>query len=278
MAPTKPPYSLTQANSRIYINYTVQPILNTKSRVDSHCVHNDTGLNKSRPGGIRNAISALSKISFTLLTIALTFLTVTLTLGQYYQGGYLTRINVTTLWKNGYSADTRNRVTKFNAYYKDDPAGASRSFDNLADPQKVFSAEVLRSDLKLMRLLASDLEDKWRGLQDNKKLRVLPDNEKWQNLSDNDIIEAALKYRNAFIECLNTMEAVKAVIQKRPWFGINPDSLEVRYNCLITDLTKKLHPFILSYRQYNRRPTDAWFILTQKNDAYTACTEVKDEP
>lgn len=204
--------------------------------------------------GLRYILSRFkSEIVFAILTIVLT-------LGQYYQGAYSTRTGIATLWREGYTSEVRNRVTKFAAYYKGWGKSAGDSLDILITPEEVFNGTSIRNDPNLKRLLDADVK-KLRAEQKGKY-----DAEAEQE--DEYYVEAALNYRNAIIEFLNTMEAVKAVIQARPWwiniFGINPDSLDARYNGVIGDYTDKLRPFIEKYRQDNPRETPPWIILTDE--------------
>jgi hypothetical protein len=85
--------------------------------------------------------------------------------------------------------------------------------------------------------------------------------------TDEDYIEVILKYRNAIIECLNTIEAVKAVIQSKPLpFKVNifyKDTLEGRYRDIIEELKDGLMDFIVAYREdHSTRETEAWYVLT----------------
>jgi hypothetical protein len=192
----------------------------------------------------------------TVLTVMLAVLTLTLTLGQYYQTGYTIRIGITEIWKDGYTADTRDRVAKFvfhyHQYWKHDHKRAETSLDILVDPGKVFDGKTVRNDENLAKLLAFDVEE--RAQQQNRAA------------TDNDYTEAALKYRNALIECLNTVEAVKAVIHAKPrWMKIfgKPDLLEERYKYLIIQRTEELFDFMQRYRHHNQRRIAAWYILTE---------------
>jgi hypothetical protein len=220
---------------------------------------NDESMREPNQERFRRFVSRFrSEIVFGLLTVVLALLTLTLTLGQYYQSGYSTRIGITTIWQEGYTEDTRNRVAKFTVYesWAQDEASAKRSMDILIDPHQVFNADKIRGDQNLMRLLDDDLKEKARELKTDQ-----------QKLTDHDYVAAALKYRNAIIESLNTMEAVEAVIQAKPklvrMFG-SPDLLEERYSDLITERTKDLHPFIERYRCHYKRSTEAWHLLTEK--------------
>jgi hypothetical protein len=190
---------------------------------------------------------------------------------QYYQAGYSTRIGVTTIWKNAYTADTRNRVNRFAVYYtrwdKENHGEAVESVDILADQHRIFDGEVIRKDKNLLQLLDSDLEEKWQMLQ-GQGIRQPVKGGKWGTLSDGDFVDAALKYRNAVIDCLNALEAIQAIINNRPP-GIDkeepmPDRLEPRYQDLINDLVRELHPFICKYNEANPRPTAPWSNLIDK--------------
>jgi hypothetical protein len=84
-----------------------------------------------------------------------------------------------------------------------------------------------------------------------------------------DYSRAVLKYRDAIIECLNTAEAVKAVIRSRPLpfrrHLLYSDTLEGRYNDIIDELKTDLGGFIRLYRaEFAGRDTPAWFVLTSE--------------
>lgn len=86
-------------------------------------------------------------------------------------------------------------------------------------------------------------------------------------ITNEEYIEIIFKYRNAIIECLNTMEAVKAVIQSKPLpFKITifyKDTLEGRYRDIIEELKENLMDFIAAYREeHSDRETEAWYVLT----------------
>jgi hypothetical protein len=203
--------------------------------------------------------------------LVLAALALILAMGQYYQNGHATRIGITEIWKDGYTADTRDRVAKFthhhDTFWVRNPKTAAESLDKLIDTAKVFDGRIIREDENLRRLLEDEVNEEEENQTNNdesdkaKQRRV---NKKYS--------EAALKYRSAILECLNTLEAVKAVIDGRPLpirvMG-NPDRLEERYKWLIVQRTKELLPFIYKYREHNPRPIAAWHILTQDTDAET---------
>lgn len=217
------------------------------------------------------ALLAFSALATATTTVIISPKIMTLTESQVYQGGYSTRIGVTTIWHDGYPADTRNRVSKFSVSYADWIKAnggeaikeAMESVDILANQGRVFNGKSIRENQNLMRLLDSDLEEKRRALWGEAGWRRLKEEEKLQALSDNDLVDAALKYRNAIIECLNAMEAIQAIMANRPerLDQMMPDDLERRYRDLISDLTGNLSPFICKYREANQRKTPPWDIL-----------------
>lgn len=203
--------------------------------------------------------------------LVLAALALILAMGQYYQNGHATRIGITEIWKDGYPADTRDRVAKFthhyNTFWAPNPKTAAESLDKLIDPAKVFDGQIVREDENLRRLLEDEVNEE----EDNQTNNDESDKAK-QRRVNKKYSEAALKYRSAILECLNTLEAVKAVIDGRPLpiraMG-NPDRLEERYKWLIVQRTKELLPFIYKYREHNQRPIAAWHILTQDTEAET---------
>jgi hypothetical protein len=203
--------------------------------------------------------------------LVLAALALILAMGQYYQNGHATRIGITEIWKDGYTADTRDRVAKithhYYAFWKHNPEAAADSLDKLLGPAKVFDGRIIRDDENLRRLLEDEVNEEEENQTNNDEA----DKAK-QGRVNKKYSEAALKYRSAILECLNTLEAVKAVIDGRPLpiraMG-NPDRLEERYKWLIVQRTNELLPFIYKYREHNRRPIEAWHILTQDTDAET---------
>lgn len=191
--------------------------------------------------------------SYSKTGIVLALLAVILTLGQYYQNWYDLRNGTTEIWREGYPDETRDRVARFTLHYKrwkeSDSKAAINSLDNLIKPENVFDGKILRSDKNLKTLLDYDFED------DGKER------------TDKQYVDVALKYRNAIIGCLNTIEAVESVIQARPlWMHLfgNASLLEDRYEDLIKQRTQELQDFIDRYRLANQRDTPAWIGLNPR--------------
>lgn len=129
------------------------------------------------------------------------------------------------------------------------------------------------------KLLANDIEKRIEEKKKNlkttptplssiNKSNPTPDSDQDKiGLTAEDYIEFVNKYRNAIIECLNTLEAVKAVIQSKPLpFRVSifyKDTLEGRYRDIIEELRNNLDEFIVAYRKVtNTRETEAWYVLT----------------
>ena len=198
--------------------------------------------------------------------IVLSVLALILAGGQYLQSINSMSTDSAKLWKDGYTSVVRNRVTKFISLCKNwrdtNPEGTVNSLRIFTHSDEVLKGESIYKDHNLMELLAPDLE------------KISPDlkvTEEGGKLTYNDIVEAALNYRGSIIECLNTMEAVKTVIQTRPWWFnlISRDYLGERYNGLTKELTEGvkgsggLRPFIDQYRLSHPRDTPVWAILTE---------------
>ena len=200
-----------------------------------------------------------------------TLLTLTLSLGQYFYSSINTRMTIANIWRDGYTSETRNRVTKFRHHqrmWKDardnnqtapDPAA---TINRLVDPELLFSkSSPIEGDIYLAELLADDAIRK-----DGKT----PTNA--------DYVQAALAYRNAIIECLNTMEVVNAVIESRPLPFISriiySGTLSGRYKDVILEHREELRTFIDLYRRLpekrgKKRETPAWYALTDEESYWT---------
>ena len=195
---------------------------------------------------------------------------VILALGQYFYSGINTRMTIAALWREGYKAETRSRVAKFvylfhiwqDRYEKDKNQSYNPDFTlyNLASPEKLFTPDFIQGDQNIRELVIDDI-----------KLEKIKDKTtgKDRDITNGDYINAALNYRNAIIECLNTMEAVKAVIEAKPWpFRtqiLYADTLEGRYKDIIEEQKDDLLPFINTYRDIHyKRQTKAWFVLTSE--------------
>lgn len=272
-------------------------------------------------------VSVIRVIKIELLFAILALL---LSLGQYFQNSINVRINITETWRNGYTSETRNRVTRFRHFYKKckkdyGDKTAKESVRKLIEREELFDKDI-REDKCIKDLVKDEIDsikrkerDKkapieyikfalksWRencGNDDNckdkfndsvrkmfesnelfegeisadkliKELDSVDINSLQQKVKDreptkDEYVEIVLKYRNAIIECLNTAEAVKAVIQSKPLpFRITifyRDTLEGRYRDIIEELKVDLMDFIEIYRvSVPKRETEAWYVLTSR--------------
>lgn len=200
------------------------------------------------------------------LSVIIALSALVLAFGQYYQNGLATRTNIATLWNDGWTDETRSRVTKFRAHCKNWKAkngeqSVITSLDLLMDAasgRPNIARDVLQ-DENLKMLIASDLEQERQKLKDAKLDR---------DLTDEEVIQVVLRYRNSIINTLNTIEVIQAVIHTKPlWFRFklfDSDALEYRYSDTIRELTTDLMPFIERYRATTHgRATPTWFILTK---------------
>lgn len=198
-------------------------------------------------------------IRFELLT---GLLGLALALGQYFYSSINTRMTIANIWRDGYTADNRNRVAKFRHLYKTWKFSYEHG-NGEPDP-----------DETVRRLVyMSLLYDKSFPLKDDKNITELVSDEialiNGRSPTNEDYISATLKYRNAIIESLNTMEAVKAVIEARPlpFFKsiVYPDTLGGRYQDVIIETRRDLKSFINHYREMTKeRKTPAWYVLTNE--------------
>jgi len=200
-----------------------------------------------------------------------------LALGQYYQNGLATRTNIATLWNEGWTDETRTRVTKFRAYSqtwkaKNGEQSVVNSIDLLmvAASGKPQTARDILNDENLSMLIASDLQLERQRLKDENLDR---------ELTDDEVIQVVLRYRNSIINTLNTIEVIQAVIQTKPlWFRFrvfDSDALEYRYSDTIRELTTDLLPFIERYRATTHgRTTPTWYILTKPSSGFNESTSL----
>lgn len=190
-----------------------------------------------------------------------------LSLGQYFQSGIAIRINITSIWREGYTSEIRDRVSKFrHLYHNKWTAGCQDSRCTAR------ADETVRKLVSTKRLLSEDIQgDEYIRELVSDEIALLKYERKPANgeytPTNEDYVQAALKYRNAIIECLNTAEAVKAVIEARPLpfrrHLLYSDTLEGRYRDIISELKDDLMIFIKSYRDITKgRETEAWFVLT----------------
>lgn len=208
---------------------------------------------------VRN-IPSHYKLLFSLRVIRveliITIFTVLLSIGQYFENVISVRVNISSIWRDGYKPDTRNRIQKFrlvnDEWKKRHHLERNTSVDMLVYPSKLFEPGCLRDDEFIRNLLVDDVP---------------------QEATNKDYIKAALEYRNAIIDTLNTAEAVKAVIKSRPWpFNASIfywDTLEDRYVPVVEDLRIGLEDFIVSYQNLTKdrplvdgRRVPAWNVLT----------------
>lgn len=216
------------------------------------------------------AVAIIKVIRIELLIAAITLI---LALGQYFQNSINVRINITKTWKEGYTSETRDRVTRFNSFWSDwkqtkceeDPECQTdlRETISIFTSPKLFKGELnLAKNKFIIELTKNEIDAIGRS---NRDLQKNP-------ITEEEYVEIVLKYRNAIIECLNTMEAVKAVIEAKPLPFRIPifykDTLEGRYRDIIKELTIKLDDFIVSYREvYSQRETEAWHVLTSEESS-----------
>lgn len=230
-----------------------------------------------------NLVSVVKVIRIELL---ITFTGLILTLGQYFQNSINVRINITATWRMGYTSENRDRVTRFIHYWEEGKAECLESerdgceeelqeaIEILTGPKKLFEVTIKNNHI-IEALVKNEIDkiqyeieaNRRRENIDKPKLTTNPTPLPYREITNNDYIEIVLKYRNAIIESLNTMEAVKAVIQSKPLpFKITifyKDTLEGRYRDIIEELKAKLMDFIVAYREsHPDRETEAWYVLT----------------
>lgn len=222
----------------------------------------------------------VSVVKVIRLELLITFTGLILTLGQYFQNSINVRINITGTWRMGYTSENRDRVNRFIYYWEKWKAKCSEKEPGDCQGKLREAIEILTANKKLFEVTIKDnpiIEDLVNNeiekikyeIEANKRREraATPTLPPYREITNNDYIEIVLKYRNAIIESLNTMESVKAVIQSKPLpFKITifyKDTLEGRYRDIIEELKEKLMDFIVAYREsHPNRETEAWYVLT----------------
>lgn len=182
-----------------------------------------------------------------------------LALGQYFHSSVTIRISVAETWRDGYTSEIRDHMSKFRFLYKkwEKNCGSNgqclaelgESMDKLTHTSQLYGVN-LGEDKYIFELICEE---------------ATPENCKNFRTDRKASLEAALKYRNRLIEGLNTAEAVKAVAESKPFFHwdiIYSDTLQGRYLDIISEIEKDMKGFIDSYRRgTDERKTKAWFVL-----------------
>lgn len=208
----------------------------------------------------------VSIIKVIKLELFIALIALIISVGQYFQNSVNARINITTTWRQGYTSETRDHVTRFIYFYKkwrkdcgetnaECNQKIEEAIDILTSKNKLYEYEISKNEY-IKELVSNEVEK-------IKKQATNPCDE----LTNDQYVVLVLKYRNHIIECLNTLEAVKAVIQSKPLpFQVSifyKDTLEGRYNDIIEELKGGLMVFIEGYRKYrSERETEAWYVLT----------------
>jgi len=220
-----------------------------------------------------------SVIKVIRIELLITVLALIVSLGQYFQNSINVRINITRTWREGYTSENRDRVNRFiYSWNKWKSECLEEEGENCEEKIKetigifAFNDKLFEGTIKNNSFIEKLVDSEIKAIQRKENLEITnPNANSAQNsprrINDNDYIEIVLKYRNAIIESLNTMEAVKAVIQSKPLpFKVNifyKDTLEGRYRDIIEELKEKLMDFIVAYREaHPNRETEAWYVLT----------------
>lgn len=213
------------------------------------------------------------------IELLITLLALIVSLGQYFQNSINVRINITRTWREGYTSENRDRVNRFiYSWNKWKSDCFENEGDNCEEQIKeainifAFNENLFEGTIKDNSFIKKLVENEIKATPREKNLdktdrNTKPAQSSSRETTNNDYIEIILKYRNAIIESLNTMEAVKAVIQSKPLpFKVNifyKDTLEGRYRDIIEELKEKLMDFIVAYREaHPNRETEAWYVLT----------------
>jgi hypothetical protein len=218
---------------------------------------------KMQPSPFKRFLNGLaSAIKVVKLELLFGLVALILSLGQYFYSSINTRMTIANIWRDGYTSDIRNRVTKY------------RHLSKVWQERYALDNHELNPDETVRRLVYPKLlYSRDSPIQNDKHIAELVADEialiRDRQPTNDDYINAALKYRNAIIECLNTMEAVKAVVEARPLpFDkdiLYSNTLGGRYKDIIAETKDDLLSFIHHYREMTKgRETVAWFVLTNE--------------
>jgi hypothetical protein len=291
-------------------------------------------INKRRNSSASFFTKAVSVIKVIKIELLFAILALILSLGQYFQNSINVRINITETWRNGYTSEIRDRVSRFRYLYKKAKADCKdnicqknliNSIRKIVVTEELYESEIIKDDfiskliddeIGAIKRKARDKEatdeyvkfvlKKWRescreiggcnekfedsvpkmvelnelfkdkrgtgeliNVIDSTNIETIKQSLKGREPMREEYVEILLKYRNAIIECLNTSESVKAVIESKPLpFRITifyRDTLEGRYRDIIEELKIDLMDFIEVYRESTpNRETEAWYVLTSK--------------
>lgn len=227
-------------------------------KADEKTVSNNPGGNpsKQKESLFKRFGSAIKVIKAEILVGVLGLI---LALGQYFHSSVTVRISVAETWRDGYTSEIRDHMSKFRFLYKkwEQNCGNDQqclkelgeSMDKLTHTSELYTVN-LGEDKYIFELICEE---------------AVPENCKTLKTDRKASLEAALKYRNRLIEGLNTAEAVKAVAESKPFFHwdiIYSDTLQGRYLDIISEIEKDMRGFIASYRRgTDERKTKAWFVL-----------------
>ena len=229
----------------------------------------------------------ISVIKVIRIELLITLVALILSLGQYFQNSINVRINITSTWRAGYTSETRTRVNRFIHFWKKwkseecaKTEGANcenatkDAIDIFASNDKLYGGEV-RKNAFIIYFLKNEVD---ANIREDSSHRANPNansaspqantnSTSATGATEDDYIKVILNYKNAIIECLNTIEAVKAVIQSKPLpFKVTifyKDTLEGRYRDIIEELKEGLMDFVVAYREdHQNRETEAWYVLT----------------
>lgn len=216
-----------------------------------------------------------SVIKVIRIELLITLMALILSLGQYFQNSINVRINITSTWRTGYTSEIRTRVNKFthdwNQWKSECLGKAGGNCEQLIkDTINIFTSNdtLYGGHIKDNGFVQKLVKNEVDAIRKESGAKIPPGTESAPMPdTDDDYIEVVLKYKNAIIECLNTIEAVKAVIQSKPLpFKVNifyKDTLEGRYRDIIEELKEDLMDFIVAYREaHPNRDTVAWYVLT----------------
>lgn len=229
----------------------------------------------------------VSVVKVIRIELLITLVALILSLGQYFQNSINVRINITSTWRAGYTSETRTRVNRFIHFWKkwkseecqkiagaDCEKATNDAIKIFASNDKLYGGKV-RDNSFITHFLKDEVD---ASIHAENNRRTNPNTNSAPNqantnptlnreITEDDYIKIILHYKNAIIECLNTIEAVKAVIQSKPLpFKVTifyRDTLEGRYRDIIEELKEGLMDFIVAYREEHlNRETEAWYVLT----------------
>lgn len=217
---------------------------------------------KLREGAARKdrvlVIVGVASVIVAVLTFILSIISLKVTsdngiqqvLYQQDQGLVQMTISLQTSWNDTFTIENRLRFERFRARIKEwekNPNARDKTLTLLIKNETVSDPDRLKTDDGVMDLISQEL-----GVENIAEARAQPRTK---------IVEAAFRYRNTIINCINTMEAIY-IIRSYSGSKRTVSIIDAQHSQIIELWVRDLEPFFTVYRGiYDEKP-QAWNILT----------------